>query len=120
VVPGQAGRDVEAKQNRGRPLTFESNRLSHTDASLPRLPAFLIEGAARLSFTARNILTHPTPSALRRALVPGEHILIVRGLRAREVVWPPAPPALRVKKPRAIVPCSLRCIDCAESHYDIS
>jgi hypothetical protein len=120
VVPGQAGRDVEAKQNRGRPPTFESNRLSYTDASLPRLPAFLLEGAARLSFTARNILTHPTPSALRRALVPGEHILIVRGLRAREMVWPPASPALRVKKPRAIVPCSLRYIDCAESHYDIS
>ena len=33
--------------------------------------------------TARNILTRPTPSAPRRALVPGEHILIVRVLRAR-------------------------------------
>jgi hypothetical protein len=37
----------------------------------------------RLPFTARNFLTRPTPIAPRRALVPGEHILIVRVPRAR-------------------------------------
>ena len=81
------------------------------DESLPSLLVSLLEGVARLSFTARNILTHPTLSAPRRARVPGEHMLIVRGLRARRMVWPPPRPALRIKKPRAIVPCLLHCGD---------
>ena len=42
-----------------------------------------LKGVARLSFTARNILTHPTLSAPRRALVPVEHSFTVRVLRAR-------------------------------------
>ena len=36
-----------------------------------------------MPFTARNLLTRPTPSAPRRALVPSEHSFTVRGLRAR-------------------------------------
>src|SRR4029077_8770896 len=116
VVPCQTGRDVTAQQKRGRSAAFESTRLSHGDVSLPRVFSVFLEGVARLSFTAYNILTYPTPSAPRRARVPGEHILIVRGLRARRMVWLPPRPALRVKKPRAIVPCSLRGIDCMDSH----
>src|SRR6266850_2467178 len=46
-----------------------------------------------------------------------EHILIVRGLRAKRMVWLLPPPALRVKKSRAIVPCSLRCVDCVASRF---
>ena len=37
----------------------------------------------RLPSTARDILTRPTPSAPRRALLPREHSFIVRVLRAR-------------------------------------
>ena len=37
----------------------------------------------RLPSTARDILTRPTPSAPRRALLPREHSSIVRVLRAR-------------------------------------
>jgi len=86
------------------------------DEILPILLVSLLEGVARLTFAPYNILTHPTLSAPRRARVPGEHILIVRGLRARRMVWLPPRHALRVKKPRAIVPCSLRGIDCMDSH----
>jgi hypothetical protein len=59
---------------------------------LPTLPHFSFScdgqgchfsGVARWDSTARNILTRPTPSAPRRALVPGEHRFIVRVLRAR-------------------------------------
>jgi hypothetical protein len=46
----------------------------------------------RLPFTARDILTRPTPSAPRRALVPGKHSFIVRVLRARRA--PVRPPLL--------------------------
>ena len=40
-------------------------------AHIPHLS--LTEGVARLPLTARDILTRPTPSAPKRALVPGEH-----------------------------------------------
>jgi hypothetical protein len=69
---------------------------------LPTLPHFSFScdgqgchfsGVARWDSTARNILTRPTPSAPRRALVPGEHSFIVRILRARRMVWRlPIPP----------------------------
>jgi hypothetical protein len=52
-----------------------------------------MRGTARLGSTAHNFLTRPTQSAPRRALLPGEHILIVRVPRARSPVWPlPSPP----------------------------
>jgi hypothetical protein len=55
-------------------------------ALLPRLK----EGpnsteVVRVTSTARDILTRPTQSATRRALIPGEHIPIVRPLGAAEV-----------------------------------
>src|SRR5205823_2958255 len=45
----------------------------------------LVGEVVRLSFSARNIPTRPTPSAPRRALVPGEHCFIVHVLRARRM-----------------------------------
>ena len=55
----------------------------------------------RLPFTARNILTHPTPSAPRRALVPGEHSFTVRVLRARRATGRSLPILLRPRVARA-------------------
>jgi hypothetical protein len=50
-------------------------------------------GVVRMTSTAPGILTRPTQSAPRRALVPGEHSFIVRILRARRMVWRlPIPP----------------------------
>jgi hypothetical protein len=45
----------------------------------------------KLPFTARDILTRPTPSTPRRALLPDEHILIVRVLRAEGHLATPPP-----------------------------
>jgi len=56
-------------------------------ASHKGLPAHLIILGEwpRLPFTARDFFARQAPSAPRRAVAPGEHILIVRGLRARKL-----------------------------------
>ena len=87
VVPGPARRTAETGQSRGQPATSEITQLSHGEVSLSRLFGFLPEGLARLSFTVRI-----------------ERPPLYRGGSASKKdgrLLPP--PALRVKKPRAIV-----------------
>ena len=68
---------------------------------LPEGPLF--RGRPRLLFTARNILTRPTPSAPRPTLVPGEHSFTVRVPRAKGSFRLPL--CLRMRY-SPVVPCS--------------
>jgi hypothetical protein len=84
----QRGSVYLADQKLAIPVPRVRDRAANREVALSFSPPYSLPQYwrewPRLPSTARNILTRPTPSAPRRALVPGEHSFIVRVLRARK------------------------------------